>query len=1033
MQQIIRKIKGNSYSLQSISILSVQAFLLGTLLSLFFVDATANFLVFHTVKVLPEAYAAAGIAGIILVQLIHISESIKSNMLRFALQYSFVLFAFAAIVAIQFVTYLKFFLFFYFAATIPFCLLLTNTLQATASTVKVTNSLALTRLLDVILLMGIFAGGIWALIFKRTNTIPIEYIVGSLMFLVFMLQFGVRKYKPAETPVENSGTISSVVSYFSDLPFKTVLLVTALFILLSVVSFTFIDFTFLNTIQTTFIYSVPLSNFLVLFFLTASSLIFIFKIFVYQNLIKNFKINKAIILAPAATILALIAISIMLLFPKKFDLGFAYSLLFLGVVFTRIFVQLIRESFEFYTLKLNLVSQEYLAQKKINAGILTIFTFWSFFLAGMILLILKAAEVNGDQMRVLVNLLVALVWLFVAFLLNKAYNNTSLRFADILSTKEKKADNNDPKFRREFDVSNINYLRYVLNYQSYYQPHHFRKLIRQLPDNLKQKLGITLNTNNFIEENYPQDKNGAKHHSNGNPGSFFDTSKTSKGYVIESLTESISGEDRIMAVRLIIESRNPKYINILKLLVRDHDDDVKRQAISAITKFKSTDLIYEALEYLSHEDYADLVCDVLIEIGNDAVVPLSLTFNKPSINLKYQAKIIRTIAQIPSEKSNEFLLSKLDYPNKSIVFEAAMALKKTDFQSELGNNGQLLQVIERTIGNCAWLLNKINILKLEDNARLLYENLREEYNYTFELLMTLLELKFGSRLVKFLKQSRNSESSNEHREYGIEILSIIIDESLKEKLFPLLHNNSDEEKIRQLRDQFPLSDNSPDMAIQEIINIDLGYINKWTKSSAIIALGKYRDVTMSEDIIAQLYNPEPILSESAVYSIKKWGVRRISEMEARIPNKLVPKFTLLSENIELNKFFLLNQKIGYLKMLPYFSQIRSENLLHLAEIVEGIMLLSGQYHLFELGADEILPLFSTPYGELMVSDGGKNTKKLPIGNLYGLTLYAGKLKIEAISDSMLYMIKPENLTTIVLNFEDISDALFNYLSDSKIH
>lgn len=1033
MQQIIRKIKGNSYSLQSISVLSVQAFLLGAIMVLFFVDATANFLVFHTVKVLPEAYVAAGIAGIILMQFMRFSEPVKNKMLKYAIHYSFVFFSFAAIVAVQFVTYLKFFLFFYFAATIPFSLLLINTLHASASHVKVSNSLTLIRLVDVVLLLGIFAGGLWALIFKRTNTVPIEYIVGSLMFLIFLLQFGIRKYKTSIAPVAKSDVVNSVVSYFSDLPFKTVLLVTVLFILLSVVSFVFIDFTFLDTINNTFIYTVPLSKFLVLFFLTSSSLIFIFKIFVYQNLIKNFKINKAIILAPAATILALVAISIMLLFPKKFDLGFAYSLLFLGIVFTRIFVQLIRESFEFYTLKLNLVSQEYLGGKKIDGGILTVFTFWSFFLAGMIMLILKAAEVNNDQIRVLVNLFVASVWLLVAFLLNKAYINTNLRFADILTRKDKKPDNNDPKFRREFDVSNINYLRYLLNYQSYYQPHHFRKLIRQLPDNLKQKLGITLNANNFIETNYPNGKNGTTHHSNGNAGIFFDTSKTSKGYMIESLTESISTDDRIMAVRLITESRDSKYINILKLLVRDPEDEVKRQAISAITKFKSTDLIYEALEYLNHEDYADLVCDVLIEMGQDAVLPLSLTFNKPSINLKYQAKIIRTIAQIPSEKSNEFLLSKLNYPNKSIVFEAAMALKKTDFQPDGGNLEVLLQVIEKTIGNCAWLLNKTCILRLEDNAGLLYENLREEYNYTFELLMSLLELKYGTRLVKFLKQSRNEESSNEHREYGIEILSIVIDESLKEKLFPLLHNNSDVEKIRQLGEQFPLLNNSPELAIQEIINIDLGFINKWTKSSAIIALGKYTDVTMSEDIIAQLYNPEPMLSESAVYSIKKWGVRRVSEMEARIPDKLVPKFTLLSENIELNKFFLLNQKIGYLKKLPYFSQLRSENLLNLAEIVEAIILMSGEYHLFEMGADEILPLFSTPYGELMVSDGGSNSKKLPNGNLYGLNLYAGKLKIEAVTDSMLYMIKPENLTTIVLNFEDISDALFNYLSESKIH
>ena len=198
-------------------------------------------------------------------------------------------------------------------------------------------------------------------------------------------------------------------------------------------------------------------------------------------------------------------------------------------------------------------------------------------------------------------------------------------------------------------------------------------------------------------------------------------------------------------------------------------------------------------------------------------------------------------------------------------------------------------------------------------------------------------------------------------------------------------------------------------------------------------MSQFQDVTLSEDIIAQLYNPEQILSESAVYSIKKWGHKNLGEIESRLPDRIFPKLVLLSENIDLNKNFLLNQKVFYLKKLPYFSHIKGEQLLHLAEVMEGFVLTAGNYQTFETGVDEILPLFTTPQGELIISDGGSNSKKLPQGQMFGLNVYAGKLKIEAVTDSFIYMLRPENLTSVVLNFDEISDALFKYLNDSKIN
>ncbi len=1031
MQQLIKRIKNNKNSLWSISILSVQAIFLGFFCSLFFIDSTGSFLVFHTSKVLPEAFIASGIAGIIIIQFIRLTELLKNLRVRFLLQYAGILIGFLSLIAFQFLTYTKFFLFFYFAAFLPFSIMLLNIQRSIISKIKVSTQFTLTIVVDAFYILGVIVGGVWALLFKTTNTIPVEYILAAILFVVLFLQTFIRHYAESHVRSPETKPIKSVIAYFSELPLKSVLLITACFMLFSTISFSMIDFTFLNTVETLYKSSVSLTKFLVLFFLATVVLTYAFKLFVYQNLIKTFKLNKAILVAPVISILALAGISFLMLFPMKFNFARNYSLLFLSLVFSRIFVQLIRESFEFYSLKLNLVSQESLSGRRIDGIILSMFNFWAILLSGMILLILKSADIYDTQIRLAINLLAAFIWLFIALALNKAYSKSIHHFVGNLLNNESNPNDKDKKYTEGFGNNNISYLRYILNYQSYYQPHQFRKLIKQLPENLKQKLGITLNKNNFVENKVAESH--VKPQANGHSHAFFDTSKTSKGYMIESLTESIALEDRVMAVRLISESQDPRYINILKLLIRDTDDEVKRPAISAITKFKNTDLIYEALEYLTHEDYADLVCDVLIEIGTQAVVPLSHTFNKPNISIKYQSKIIKTVSQINSDESNSFLLNKLEYPNKSIVAESASALIKVNFIPSAADFPLLQKAIEKTISNCAWLANMSFILEKEENIDALLNNLQEEFNNTFDLLFSLIELRYGRKLTQFLKSTRTKEATNEHREYGIEVLNIIVDPEIKPKLFPLLHNNSRDEIIRQLQNQFPISKKSPLKAIKEIINIDLGFVSKVTKSSAIEALSHFQDVKTLDDIIAQLYNPEPILCETAVFSIKQSGHEHFGELESRLPDRVFPKLALLSENIDLNKYFLLNQKVSYLKQLPYFSHIKGERLLPLAEITDGFVLLKGQFQTFETGMDEILPLFSCPFGDLQITNGNKQTKKVPLRHLFGLNVYTGKLRIEAMDDSFLYVLKPENLTSVVLNFEEISDALFKYLNDAKIN
>lgn len=1031
MSKILKYIRSIFPINSQLSILYLQAFLLGSFISIYFIDSTTNFLFLHKVKIIPETYVAAGLAGIIIIQAFFLGEGAKIRKYRYFIQYGAILVSFASLFLLKLLTYYKFFLFFYFAGFLPFTILSLNTLTSVANNFKYPNpSMVISRYTELMVVAGVVTGGIIYLSILDHTSFPLEVFLFLVFIAISALQIVINKFlsfKEEPLPVK---TVKTVINYFSDLPLKTTLLVTGLFILFSAICYSLIDYSFLYSLESIYTHPKSLSTFLTLFIITTMVLTFVFRLFVYQNLIKTFKFNKATIIAPAFSALALLTIGFMMMFPHRFTLTSPYSFLFLAILFTRIFAYLIRESFERNALNLNFVAQENLTKTKIDTNINTLFQFWAFLFSGMILLTLKAAEINNISHRLVINLLFALFWIYIAYWLNIKYAVTIKNFVNKLNLSNGTYKKGKSGLESEYEIGNISFLRYILNYQSYYQPHHFRKLIKQLPESLKLKLGISLNKNSFIETKANTLPNIKKN--NGLSHSFFDATNSQKPNTIELLVESFLVEDRIDAIRLIIESKSNKYINLLKVLIRDPEDEVKRYSISAITKFQSPDLIYEVLEYISHEDYTDLVADVMVELGEIAVKPLIQLFNRPSTNLKTQVRIIKIIANIPSNDSNTFLLSKLDYPNKLIVLECVTALQKAEFKPKETDLPILSKAIETSVYNCSWLLNAVEILEKNNSSPEMVVCAQEEYDNTFDLLLMIMELQYGKAVIEFFKESVRGNTSNEQREFSVEILDFVIDESLKNKLFPLIHNNSRKERLNQLQNQFPLDTKTEEKALIDLINSDLGQIGIWTKSFAIVSYGNMKDVSNSEDVISQLYNPETILNESAVHAISLWKDMPDWEIRKRIPEKVIPKFSYLQHDRDLNKYHFITHKVQFLKKLQHFSNVKGESLLNLAEVMEGSILRKGEKISFQTGENEILPALATPYGEVLASDAEGTQKPLTPNHFYGLSVFVGALHLEALSDSFLYIIPPENLTSVILSNEDISEALFSYLKENKI-
>src|SRR6185369_10386232 len=94
-----------------------------------------------------------------------------------------------------------------------------------------------------------------------------------------------------------------------------------------------------------------------------------------------------------------------------------------------------------------------------------------------------------------------------------------------------------------------------------------------------------------------------------------------------------------------------------------------------------------------------------------------------------------------------------------------------------------------------------------------------------------------------------------------------IDQELKPKLFPLLDQTSTQHKLETLQLFYPRENYTAIQSINYILNRDFNLNNRWTKACAIHATAYMSDFRISRGLVAQVFNTDKLLQETAAWVI----------------------------------------------------------------------------------------------------------------------------------------------------------------------
>ncbi|MCX6330438.1 MAG: hypothetical protein NTZ85_13125, partial [Bacteroidia bacterium] len=393
------------------------------------------------------------------------------------------------------------------------------------------------------------------------------------------------------------------------------------------------------------------------------------------------------------------------------------------------------------------------------------------------------------------------------------------------------------------------------------------------------------------------------------------------------LLSTDQGKDNklLNAQKILADSRQPQVTQILRLL-RDNSLESKTNGIYMIGKFKMTEMLPEVCGCLNVQGLKTQATSVLRSFGKDADEELSRFYMVSSGNVNISKTILRLLGEKCNDENQSFLFSRLWSNSRQIKEVALKNLIDCGFKSSQEDKDKLHQSISDIVGIMVWNLSaKISIKRKEDT--LLLEALEKEITRWNTFLFNVLSITYDSGSIKRI--SENLESGTvESVNYALEMIDIVIDESIKPKLIPLLDVIPDEDKVKNLYQFYPGVIPDYKNLIEDIINRDYNLLGIWIRACAIRNLPEIETESLVESIVALLFSPEAILQEESARLLARSGRELYRSASARIPVHVKNRLDKII-SAETNQEELIYEKVRFLSSC--INKISEEDLLFLAE------------------------------------------------------------------------------------------------------
>jgi AAA family ATP:ADP antiporter len=913
-----------------ISLLLTQSVFLGIFFGSFDISAHSFFLSVFDEKMMARGYVLSGLAGIILTLLytwlqtkIQFRNFATANLI-FVTLFTLLLWLLLLISPANWVIWLVFIM------LGPLNILAMLGFWGTVSRLfTLRQGKRLFGIIDAGLVIGIIISCyaipiLLAVNFKPHNIMLISaggVLTASIIQMLIGSRFSFERGKSIKEPeYESEKEKRSFLSVFrQDSYIRTM----ALFIALSVMTAFFVQYSFMAVTREQYPAEDDMARFLGLF--TGSMMIFtlLVKLLVFSYLIKNYGLRICLALSPILiAAFSIFAVTIGLLKGYTSAAGIGFMLFFMLLAMSRLFSKSLKDSIESPSFKVIYQTIDEKIRYEVQSGM-------------------------DGTINEIAALSSGLIWIFLAYKLYAGYRNSIRNALD--AGGEEKQDSDVQSVVPEYNSRFASTLAFRADYFNLISGQFYS--LQNKNSNYYNALiheAVSTNDINLI----PALKKIVSYNS------LEEGIRQKSDKAVESLDLLSPGyqekEDRLIGARkMLSESRMPQTTQILRLL-RDNSTESKRLAIYMIGKFRMEDMLSEVTGSLNNPDLENQAVNVLRSYGKVADDELRRFYLLSSGNLNTSKTILRLLGENCSKENQEFLFARLWSSSRPLREVALKYLIKSGFIPTEEEKDRLHQMISDIVGIMVWNLSAEIALKRE-NDTLLLEALKKESSRWNRFLFGILSITYDAGSISRIKE--NIESGTvESVNYALEMIDMVIDDSIKPKIISLLDVIPDEEKARHLYQFYPGEIPEYGRLMEDILNRDYNLLGIWIRACAIRNLKGIDSESFGESVVALLFSPEIILKEESAALLARSGRDLYARASLRIPANTRNHLNKISAGEIMHEAFVYD-KVRFLSSC--LKDIEEEDLLFLADYMNFTNKISRE-------------MLASHNGFILWSDGNEN-------------------------------------------------------------
>ena len=695
--------------------------------------------------------------------------------------------------------------------------------------------------------------------------------------------------------------------------------IMGIFVALSVVTAFFIQYSFMAVTREQYPSEEDMARFLGIFIGSMMIFTLLVKLLVFSYLIRNYGLRTCLAISPLLVAgFTAIAIIVGMTMGYTPDRAGGFIIFFMLLALSRLFSKALKDSIESPSFKVIYQTINEKIRYEIQSGMDGTVNEIAALISGLILAGMGVLSFIRLIHFSWVLFIFIIIWGFVAIMLYNEYRK-SIRKALETGKEELKDEvknksgilNNrfaaESKFRNDyFSLISGDFSPLDSNMSSWY----FRKIIdysASVNDTNLIPLLKKLNTlDNFDEDN-----------------------RRLSGELMKRLEEASNDgrtdNDKLNSARKVLSgSRLPQTTEILRLL-RDNSIEAKRLGIFIIGKFKLTDMLPEVCDCLNIKGLETDSYSVLKSFGNEAGSELERFYLTSSGNINTSKTILRLLGRIKTRESRNFLFSRL-WSNSRVLKESAIGcLIDIEFKPDDEEKDKLHQLITETIGIMTWNLSARKSIE-RYNDTIMLKVINKEIVRWQSYLFDLLSITYDRSSVVKIKENLESETV-ESINYALEMIDIVIDETIKQKLIMLLDAVPDEEKLKNLYQFYPVEIPEYIELTEDIINRDYNLVSIWTKACVLRNIRDLEGETLTESVVALLFSPEEILQEESARILSQSGRELYKSISNRIPESNKKRLGRIAEGEVPEEEFIM-AKTSFLS--GCFQSVPEEELLSIA-------------------------------------------------------------------------------------------------------